>query len=104
MTEAYLAGFRKTAEAYGVDPDLLVKTAFWPAVAGLAALGTGAYGLYRAYKDFKNYKPTSRGGFDIQKARTDMKGVPGLGSVQAYGNALRQRSENEWARVGKLGK
>ena len=99
MTEAYLAGFRKTAEAYGVDPDLLVKTAFWPAVAGLAALGTGAYGLYRAYKDFKNYKPTRR--VDIQKSRTDMKGVPGLGSVQAYGNALRQRSENEWAKVGK---
>ena len=104
MTEAYIAGFRKTAEDHGVNPDFLLKRAFWPAVAGLAALGTGAYGLYRAYKDFKNYKPMRGSGFDIQKARTDMKGVPGLGSVQDYANTLRRRSENEWARVGKLGK
>ena len=99
MTEAYLAGFRKTAEEHGVNPNLLLKQAFWPALAGLAALGTGAYGLYRAYKDFKTWTPTR--GTNIQKSRTDMKGVPGLGSAQAYGNALRQRSENEWAKVGK---
>lgn len=97
MTEAYLAGFRKTAEEHGVNPDLLLKEAFWPALAGLTALGTGAYGLYKAYKDFKNYKPTRR--VDIQKARTDMKGVPGLGSVQDYANTLRRRSENVWKQV-----
>lgn len=100
MTEAYLAGFRKTAEEHGVNPDLLLKEAFWPLLlGGAAAIGTGAYGLYKAYKDFKTWTPTR--GTNIQKSRTDIKGVPGLGSVQAYGNALRQRSENEWAKVGK---
>lgn len=97
MTDAYILGFRKTAEEHGVNPDFLLKEAFWPALAGLAALGTGAYGLYRAYKDFKTWTPTR--GTNIQKLRTDMKGVPVLGSVQAYGNALRQRSENVWKQV-----
>lgn len=97
MTKAYLAGFRKTAEEHGVDPDLLLKQAFWPAIAGLAALGTGAYGLWKAYKDFKTYRPNSS--VPIQKLRTNMKNVPGLGSVQDYGNALRQRSENTWKQV-----
>ena len=101
MTEAYLAGFRKTAEEHGVNPDFLLKQAFWPLILGGAAalgLGAGTYGLYNAYKDFKTWKPTPKS-VPIQKLRTDMKSVPGLGSVQDYGNALRQDSENTWNQV-----
>ena len=59
MTEAYLAGFRKTAGEHGDNPDLLLKEAFWPLLlGGAAAIGTGAYGLYKAYKDFKTWTPT----------------------------------------------
>lgn len=52
MTQAYIEGFCKTAEAYGVDPDALIKQALGP--IGLLKLAPKALSAAKAMKAVRN--------------------------------------------------
>lgn len=88
MTQAYIEGFRKTAEAHGVDPEQLIKTAQMFGLLTGIGRGLGALGKYT----MRGASATARGAGRVAGMASQLPSQAARG-MRAVGRATGQAAK-----------